>query len=66
MIIPIDTNRATYSSTPIIIKKKKKTFRKPEMQDNFLILIKVIQQRPTANIILNEETLKIVLLRSGI
>jgi hypothetical protein len=65
IIMSVDTDKATECSVSIIILKAL-TFGKPEIKGNFIILIKVIQQRLVVNTILNEETLGIFPLRTEI
>ena len=43
-----------------------KTLQKVGIKGNYLNIIKAIYDKPTANIILNGETLKVFPLRSGI
>lgn len=49
--------KSSWKLNTFIIKKKKKThtFRKPKIEGNFLIIVKVIPQRPTVNIMFNED-----------
>ena len=62
MIISIDVKTA-YDKVqhPFMIK----TLRKLRVEEAYLNIIKAIHERPTANIILNEQKLKAFSLRSG-
>ena len=63
MIITIDVEKASDKiQHPFMIK----TLQKVGTEVNYLNIIKVIYDKPTANIILNGEKLKAFLLRSGI
>ena len=62
MIISIDTEKAFDKvQHPFMIK----TLSKVGVEVAFLIIIKAIYERPTANIIFNGQKLKTFLLRSG-
>ena len=62
MIISIDAEKAFDKiQHPFIIK----TLQKVSIEGTYLNIIKAIYDKPTANIILNGETLKIFPLRSG-
>ena len=61
MIISIDAEKAFYKiQHPFLIK----TLSKVGIKGAFLNIIKVIYERPTANIILNGQKLKVFPLRS--
>ena len=63
MIIPIDAEKAFDKiQHPFMIK----TLQKVGIEGTYLNIIKVIYDKPTANIILNGEKLKALPLRSGI
>ena len=66
MIISIDTEKA-FDKThhPFMIKKKNKPLQKAGIEGTYLNIIKAIYDKPTANIILNGEKLKIFPLKSG-
>ena len=49
----------------IHLLKKKKNLQKAGVEGTYLNIIKVIYDKPTANIILNGEKLKAFLLKSG-
>ena len=62
MIVPIDTEKAFDKiQHPLMIK----TLQKVGIEGTYLNIIKVIQDKPTANIVLNGENLKPFSLRSG-
>ena len=64
MIISIDTEKAFDKiQHPFMIKKK--TIQKAGIEGTYLNIIKVIYDKPTANIILNGEKLKTFPLNSG-
>ena len=48
-----------------MIKKKKNTLQKAGIEGTYLNIIKAICEKPTANIILNDEKLKAFPLKSG-
>ena len=48
-----------------MIKKKKKNLQKAGIEGTYLNILKVIYDKPTANIILNSEKLKAFTLKSG-
>ena len=62
MIISIDEEKAFDKIQPPFMIK---TLNKVGIEEAFLNIIKAIYERPTANIILNGQTLKSFLLRSG-
>ena len=67
-IISIDEEKAFgKNSTPFVTKKKKKkkTLQKAGIEGTYLNIIKVIYDKPTANIILNGKKLKAFPLKSG-
>ena len=49
----------------LLFKKKKKPFQKAGIEGTYLKIIKAIYDKPTANIILNDEKLKVFPLKSG-
>ena len=62
MIISIDAEKAFDKiQHPFMLK----TLQKVGIEGNYLNIIKAINDKPTANIILNGEKLKAILLRSG-
>ena len=62
MIISIDAEKPFDKiQHPFIIK----TLQKVGIEGTYLNIIKAIYDKPTANIVLNDETLKAFLLRSG-
>ena len=62
MIISIDEEKASDKiQHPFLIK----TLQRMGKEENYLNIIKAIYDKPTANIILNSEKLKVFLLRSG-
>ena len=66
MIISVDAEKAFDKiQHPFMIKKKKKTLQKADMDGTYLNIIKVIYNKTTANIILNGEKLKAFPLKSG-
>ena len=67
MIISIDKEKAFDKiQHPFMVKKKKKqTLQKAGIKGIYLIIIKAIYDKPTANIILNGEKLKAFPLKSG-
>ena len=65
MINSIDAEKAFDKiQHPLMIKKKKK-LQKAGIEGTYLNIIKAIYDKPTANIILNDETLKAFSLKSG-
>ena len=63
MIISIDAEKAfDQIQHPFMIK----TLQKPGIEGSYLNIIKSIYDKPTANIILNGEKLKVFPLKSGI
>ena len=64
MIISIDAEKAFDKiQHPLMIKKK--TLQKAGIEGTYLNIIKAIYDKPTANIILNGEKLKVFPLKSG-
>ena len=62
MIISIDAEKAFYKiQHPFMIK----SFQKAGIEETYLNIIKAIYDKPTANIILNDEKLKAFPLKSG-
>ena len=59
MIISIDTEKAFDKIRPFMIK----TFQKVGTEGTYLNIVKAIYNKPTANIILNSEKLKVFPLR---
>ena len=65
-IISIDAEKAfDKNSTPFMTKKKKKPLQKAGIEGTYLNIIKVVYDKPTANIILNGKKLKAFPLKSG-
>ena len=61
MIISIDAEKAfDKTQHPFMIKKKKKTLQKAGIEGTYLNIIKAIYDKPTANIILNGNKLKVI------
>ena len=59
MIISIDTGNALDKiQHPLMILKKKKTLTKLVIEGTYLNIIKVIYDKPTANMILSDENLQ--------
>ena len=66
MIISTDAEKAFDKiQHPFMIKKKKQTLQKAGIEGTYLNVIKAIYDKPTANIILNGEKLKVFPLKSG-
>ena len=65
MIISIDAEKAFDRIQHAFMIKKKKTLQKAGLEGIYLNIIEAIYNKPTANIILNGETLKAFLLKSG-
>ena len=65
IIISIDTEKAFDKIQHPFMIKKKKTLQKAGIEGTYLNIIKVIYDKPTANIILNGEKLKAFPLKSG-
>ena len=65
MIISIDTEKAFDEIHHPFMIKKKKTLQKAGIEGTYLIIIKAIHDKSTANIILNGEKLKAFPLKSG-
>ena len=65
MIISIDAEEIFDKIQHPFIIKKKKTLQKAGMEGTYLNIIKAIYYKPTANIFLNGEKLKAILLKSG-
>ena len=60
MTISIDAEKAfDKNQHPFVIKKKKKTHQKAGIEGTYFNKIKIIYDKPTANIILNSEKLGI-------
>ena len=55
----------TKFSIHLSFKRKKKALQKVGTERNYFNIIKIIHDKPTANIILNDEKLKAFSLRSG-
>ena len=55
----------TKFSIYLSFKRKKKALQKVGTERNYFNIIKIIHDKPTANIILNDEKLKAFSLRSG-
>ena len=64
MIISIDAEKA-FDKIQHLFMIKKKTLQKAGIEGTYLNIIKATYDKPTANIILNGETLKAFLLKSG-
>ena len=65
MIISIDAEKAFDKIQHPFMIKKKKTLQKAGIEGTYLNIIKTTYDKPTANIILNGETLKAFPLKSG-
>ena len=65
MIISIDAEKAFDKIQHRFMIKKKKPFWKAEIEGTYLNIIKAIYDKPSANIILNDEKLKAFPLKSG-
>ena len=63
MIISIDAEKASDKIQHSFLIK---TLQRVNIEGNYLNMIKAIYDNPTANIILNDEKLKVFPLRSGI
>ena len=64
-IISIDEEKAFDKNSTPFVTKKKKTLQKAGIEGTYLNIIKVIYDKPTANITLNGEKLKAFPLKSG-
>ena len=58
MIISIDTEKASDRNQQRFMKKKKKTLQKVGIERTYVNIIKIIYDKPMANIVLNGEKLK--------
>ena len=65
MIISIDAEKTFDKIQHPFMKKKKKNLQKAGIEGTYLNIIKVIYDKPTANIILNGKKLKPFPLNSG-
>ena len=65
MIISIDAEKAFDKIQHPFMIKKKKSLQKAGIEGTYLNIIKAIYDKPTANIILNGEKLKVFPLKSG-
>ena len=65
MITSIDVEKDFDKIQHPFMVKKKKNFQKEVIKGTYLSIIKVIYDKPMANIILNGEKLKALFLRSG-
>ena len=65
MIFSIDAEKAFDKIQHPFMIKKKKTLQKARIEGTYLNIIKAIYDKPTANIILNDEKLKAFPLKSG-
>ena len=65
MIISTDAEKAFDKIQHPFMIKKKKTLQKAGIEGTYLNIIKAIYDKPTANIILNGEKLKVFPLKSG-
>ena len=65
MIISIDVEKAFDKIQHLFMIKKKKTLQKAGIEGTYLNITNAIYNKPTANIILNGETLKAFPLKSG-
>ena len=65
IIISIDAEKAFEKIQHLFVIKKKKNLQKAGIEGTYLNIIKAIHDKPTVNIILNDEKLKAFPLKSG-